>query len=172
MENSNILVQFRTCYASNLDDQEIIPGSIIVCSDTGRVYHDTLDGERVPAAEAIEYYNTEAERLAELTPQAEVLYIVKENGKMYIFTSNWVCLNKDTIFFTIDNIEIPATGSSVVINDERIKSISSIEFVPIPALVEIFNGCTVSTSVANGSVTISTNCNYSMIGKLNVTSIA
>ena len=77
------LINFRTCYASELINRSIINGSIIICSDTGEIYHDNLDGERIKVAEQIVYLNTETERTSLLTPRS-TLYTLSKSQILFI----------------------------------------------------------------------------------------
>lgn len=90
---NDIMVQFRTCLESELESKEIIPGSILICKDTGDFYHDSIEGERLRIAKYIHYFDTDTERSSYLTPENEILYIVKETNKIWIYNSSWICLS-------------------------------------------------------------------------------
>ena len=164
------MVQFRTCLESELSSKAIIPGSIIICSDTGDMYHDTSDNERLRIARSISYFDTDADRVNCLIPESEVVYIVKSTGKIWIYSNSWVCLNSSSSisYFSINNVEIPTGVIGVTISDDRITESCIATFNPIPALYDLATASDVTTTCAcsNGSITVITSCNYPLIGTL------
>lgn len=175
------MVLFRTCLASEIASKEIIKGSIIMCSDSGDCYFDSLDGERVQISKQIVWLETESNRTSMLTPESDKVYIVKETQLIYIYNNGWICLNSSgdedmTIYFSIYNVEVNAAASSsspstTVVEDARVNSNSSAQFYCDPSLIDLATaqGVSISCSCNDGSITISSNCTYKLFGTIEVT---
>lgn len=165
------MVQFRTCLSTEVSNKSIIEGSIILCSDSGEFFYDDLEGNRISIAKAIEYLNTDTDRTGLLTPESEILYVVKSTGMVWIYNSGWICLNtKTTTYFTLTNIEVPTGTVGVTVSDSRITSTCAANFYPIPALYDLATASTVTNTCTcnNGSVTIITTCSYPLIGSVEI----
>ena len=165
------MVQFRTCLSSEVENKSIVKGSIILCSDSGEFYYDTLDGERILVAKAIVYLDKDSDRTAMLAPESGVLYVVVETGLIYIYSSSWICLNAaTTTYFDLDNIEVPTGITGVTISDGRISSSCSATFNPIPALYDLATatGVTTTCTCSDGSVKVVTTCGYPLIGSVKI----
>ena len=167
----NTMVSFRTCLSSEVDNKSIINGSFILCSDSGEAYYDNLEGERILIAQNIEYLNSDSERTSMLTPETNKLYIIISTGMLWIYSSGWICLNaKTTTYFDIDNIEVPTGSSGIIIEDSRISADCLATFSPINALYDLATaeGINTTCNCNNGSVTVITNCDYPLIGKIKI----
>lgn len=86
------MIKFRDCLASELNSQEKIPGSFIICRDTGDMYCDTLDNERVTIAKTI--HQVQGPVTGELFPEDGHLY--------YSITDRQVCVYHDGEFMPIN----------------------------------------------------------------------
>ena len=164
------MVQFRTCLSSEVSGKSIINGSVILCSDSGEIYYDNLNGERILIARSIEYLANDTERTNLLTPESNILYIVRSTGGIWIYSSGWVRLNADaTAYFDIDNVEIPTDGTTI--SDERVTSSCTAEFSSIPALYDLAtaDGVSITCTCSDGSIAITSTCQYTLIGKIKVT---
>lgn len=148
-------VQHRTINAAAIDQTPIVPGMITVAADSGQQWFDTLDGDRVILGKNIEYHDTEASRQAILIPEADVLYIVRATGKMYIYVDGqWKCLNATlTSYFDIFNVELKA-ATNTSISDSRVTSITTVNIVPDLTMVDLYKDTDYSVAVEDGKITI------------------
>ena len=166
------LINFRTCYASELINRSIINGSIIICSDTGEIYHDNLDGERIKVAEQIVYLNTETERTSLLTPQINTLYVVKESNIIYRYEDGeWISLsNNDSVtYFYIYNVELNANDTTII-SDSRITEDSNAKFIVYPSLYDIAEESSITCTCSDKSISVSSDCDYTLYGIIEVSS--
>lgn len=166
------LTDFISDTMTDVNDKKIVKGSIILNSDDGEFYYDTLSGERVLIANSITYLNTDDERINLANPKELVLYVITATKLIWIYAeSSWICLNSDTTsYFDINNIEVPIGDKGIIIFDNRIKSNCYASFHSIPALYDLANNSDVSTTCTcfDGSVKVVTTCNYPLIGNLNI----
>ena len=169
------MVLFRTCLASEINSKEIVNGSIIMCSDSGDCYFDTLDGERVQISKQIVFLETENNRTSMLAPESDKFYLVKESGLLYIYNTEWVCLNDraehSAIYFDIHNVEVNP-NTQTTIDDGRVNANSSAKFVCDPSLIDLAtaSGVSITCACADNSITITSNCSYKLFGVLEVSS--
>lgn len=161
------MVQFRSCLASELDNRAIIPGSFILCSDTGALYKDE-DDERILVSKAIEFIGTEAERTSMLTPEANILYIILATGKMYIYDTSWTCINRTTEHYYIHNVSLTAKSNTVV-TDSRIKADDAAMFIAYPEVADLV--ATTTCTCAAGQVTVNNTAAYILHGIIEITTV-
>ena len=161
------MIQFRSALASEVDDRAIIPGSLLVCSDIGEMFFDNIDGERIKVANNVTYLATETDRTGLLTPEVNMLYIVIESAKMYIYNASWVCLNPDAIqTFYVYNVESTAGSSSVT--DSRVDNTCTARFIVDPSIYDLYND-DVTCTCGNGTISLSNTSEHTMIGLIEVT---
>lgn len=169
---NDTLVSFRTFLASEISSKPIVKGSIILCSDSGEIYWDTPDGERILIARSIVYFANDTERTQLLTPEANILYIVRDTGRIWIWSNSaWVNINAPTTtYFDLDNVEVPTGSTGVTVKDSRITSKCTATFAPIEALYDLAteDSVSVTCTCADGSVTAVSTCAYPLIGKIKV----
>lgn len=161
------MVQFRSCLESELDNRAIIPGSFILCSDTGALYKDEVN-ERILVSKAIEFITSESERISMLTPENKILYIVLATGKMYVYDNSWVCINRTTEHYYIHNVSLTASGNTVV-TDSRIKADDTAIFIAYPEVADLVVGTT--CTCAAGQVTINNTAAYTLCGIVEITTV-
>ena len=103
-----VIASYRTCNNSEVKNLPIEKGTMILAKDTGNMYADTIDGDRVPISRQTAFV-TEAQRQAMLAPEEEILYITIDDFKIWIyFNNNWSCLTKELKlnFLTTEDIDI------------------------------------------------------------------
>lgn len=112
------IVSYRTYNNSEIKDAPIVPGSMLLAKDTGNMYADTIDGERVPISRQTAFIS-EAQRQAMLAPEEEILYITVDDFKIWIyFNGAWQCLTKELELHFLTNEEIDAICNSVTGENE------------------------------------------------------
>jgi hypothetical protein len=85
---------------SNISSIPINAGQIISCHDTGELFFDTIDGDRIQISDII-YINTEAQKNALLAPLSNKLYLIRETANVYIHDGeNWYLLNDQIVITT------------------------------------------------------------------------
>lgn len=168
-----IMIKFRSCLASELDSREIINGSFILCSDTGDMYLDTLEGTRRRIAKQIEFLADENDRTSIILPEFDILYLVKETGKFWIYDTDWMCLNPDSeaaiIYFTIDNVLLNASSTTEV-TDSRVDASASATFTAYASVYDLAEGYTITCTCGDGSITVNSNAPTKLIGSIEVAS--
>ena len=123
------MIKFRDCLASELASQDVINGTFIICRDTGDMYCDTLEGERVTIAKTIHLVQGPVN--SELYPEDGHLY--------YSITDRQVCVYHDgefqpinvaTCFKKIENCYVAKSGSATfAINSQVSSPISCIQIL-------------------------------------------
>lgn len=78
----------RTTIEANLETKTIDAGTMYVTTDTKRLYVDTNDSRILIDGNI--YLETEAKRNMILAPLSNKLYIVKDTGKIYLYTTEWI----------------------------------------------------------------------------------
>lgn len=168
-----IMIKFRSCLASELDSREIINGSFILCSDTGDMYLDNLDGTRRRIAKQIEFLADEAARISIILPEFNILYLVKETGKFWIYDTDWMCLNPDSeaaiVYFTIPSVLINASGTTEVA-DTRVDASASATFTADISVCDLAEGYTVTCTCGEGTITVNSDAPTKLIGSIEVAS--
>ena len=162
------MIMFRSCLASQVNSRAIIPGSLLVCTDSGDIYHDTSDSERIRISRDVCFLATDTERTTMLAPESDKLYVVLATFKMYIYNSGWVCLNPDpTITYYIHNVESTIGSSSV--QDARVTSDSTAKFIIDPSMYDLYSN-NVTCTCSDGTVTMNNNSTRVLYGTIEVTS--
>ena len=168
----NEITKFQDCLSSEVNSIEFVMGTLIFCRDTGECYYDGFDGVRVPISQYVYIFNTDAERESYTYYDANVIYIVRETGRIYIYNGGWICLNSgasDTYYFDIEHVIVPV-GESVVVNDTRIDAQTCTgSYVPIPSLYDLFGSATVVCGNGQATITLA-DTQYEMIGTLKISS--
>lgn len=165
------IIQFRTCLASEVASREIINGSLIVCYDSGDMYFDTLEGERIKISKQIEFLTSEDDRTSLLTPESDKLYIVKETSKVYIYNNGWGCLNETPFtvcYFYIPSIRINENGNTQL-NDSRVDSSATAKFMVDSSVCDLVGNSAITCSCGDGVITVNSNCQYPLLGTIEVT---
>lgn len=111
------IVTYRTCNSSEVDSLPIEKGSMILAKDTGAMFADTINGDRVPISRQTAFIS-EAQRQAMLAPEEEILYITVDDFKIWIyFNSAWQCLTREVQFNVLSNEDIDAIIAEVEAGD-------------------------------------------------------
>lgn len=161
------MIQFRSCLASEVDSRSIISGSLLVCEDTGEMYFDVNSSERVAVAKDVTYLATEANRTGLLAPDSNMLYVVLESAKLYIYITSWVCLNPDPVqTFYIYNVEATVGNSSV--SDSRVDNSCTARFIVDPSVYDLYSN-NITCTCGNGSITVNNAGSRPMFGLIEVT---
>lgn len=101
-----VIVGYRTCNSSEVNGLPIEKGSMILAKDTGAMYADTVDGDRVPISRQTTFI-TEEQRQAMLAPEEDMLYITIDDFKIWIYFNNaWACLTRDIELNVMTNEDI------------------------------------------------------------------
>lgn len=162
----NNMIQFRSALASEVDDRPIIPGSLLVCTDIGEMFFDNFDGERIKVANNVTYLAAESDRTGLLAPEVNMLYIVIETAKMYIYNTSWVCLNPDAIqTFYVYNVECTAGSNSIT--DSRVDSSCTARFIVDPSIYDLYND-DVTCTCGEGTISMNNTGDYIMFGLIEV----
>lgn len=161
------IVQYRTCLSSELDDRPIVKGSIIICSDTGDCYYDSLDGDRLPVSNQIIFIATESERTAMLAPESGRLYLVIESGRAYIYTTEWLLVSGTITYFYIHNCEIQPNDSTMV-SDGRVLEGYSATFIPAAELADLCATSTFECECFDAGVLVTNDCAHIIYGTIEV----
>lgn len=162
---------FQDCLHSELKNFIITPGTIYFCRDTGEAYYDTLEGIRLPVSRYIRFFEDEQDRLDFIEFDSEILYIVRASSKAYIYNGGWICINPDmhqTYYFDIDNIEVPLGHDGRVVSDSRITTECTGEYVPLPSIVDVFKGATVTCTSGYATIKLDEANTCDMIGVLKI----
>lgn len=166
------MIKFRTCLASELDSKPIINGSIILCYDSGDLYSDTIEGDRIKIADKVRILETENDRTSMLIPESDCLYIVVESKKLYIYTTTWVCLNENgdfSIYMYIPNVEIAASDTTTI-TDNRITVNSNAIFHVDASLYDLAENSNITCTCKEGQIEVISDCNYVLYGTIEVNS--
>lgn len=168
--DTDIIYRFQDCLSSELNDLDFHAGTLIFCRDTGECYYDNLEGDRVTVSQYIKFFATDSDRANCFDFETNILYIVNETNKLWVYAGGWICLNPDidtSFYFDIENLEVPTGTTGLVVTDSRIKTTCTGSFTPLPSIADLFGSATVTCS--NGSATIKlVNTNYPMIGTLKI----
>lgn len=120
---------------------DIIPGQLILCTDTNESYFDTDEEARI-LLEDIIYLNKENEKEKVISPLLNRVYVVKETGTIYRYEGTWFRIEDSrtlicTVFKNDEYIPTtlmkngtsiaPRTLASVVYNDAGIAVGTEIE---------------------------------------------
>jgi hypothetical protein len=167
---ADVIVSHRSCYASELDSRAIIPGSIIVCTDTGDMYHDTVDGDRIRISSDVVFCASETAIKGLLAPEENRIYLDLSKGHMFVYKNDtWSCLNPDsTTPFCIHNVGIAANGTTVVENNHVTATCNAI-FNADPSLADLAESSTISCTCSASSISITSDCKYALCGVIEVT---
>ena len=169
--NENVVLSNASLRLTS-NDNTTVEGTIVLDTDSGNVYLNSTDGEKILLASAIQYLDDDAARADVLVPEMEVLYVVRSTSLVWIwYNSSWVNLNPPIeTYFDIDNVEIPIGTTGVAFNDDRITVDCVAVFVPIEALYDLATaeGVTITCTCNNGSVTAISTCQYPLIGKIKI----
>lgn len=162
------MYKFQDCLRSELDSIEIDPGTLIFCRDSGDAFYDTLEGDRVPVSSDIVILKNEAERTGLLTPESGILYVVQSSRMIWLYIGGWISLSPGArYYFDIENVELPKAGEEpVTVVDERIGTACVADFVPIPAISNIYQGATLACG--DGKVVGNAVGEYNMIGTIKI----
>lgn len=107
------IVSYRQYNNSEIDSAPIIPGSMLLAKDTGNMYADTVDGDRIPLSKQTAFI-TEEMRQNMLTPEEEILYITIDDFKIWIYyNGEWKCLTKELKFNVLTPEDIDAICNAV-----------------------------------------------------------
>lgn len=121
------MYKFRDCLASEVSTQEHIPGSFLVCRDTGDIIYDSLEGNRVPLSKSAHLVNGNVED--ELFPQDGHLYYSTTDKKVCMYHNGMFQPINITIFTrTFTDVEIDS-GSSVQLTVNKSTATSVNEFI-------------------------------------------
>lgn len=77
------MYKFRDCLASEVGSQQIINGSFLVCRDTGDMYYDSLEGERVTIARSVHVVDGKVS--SELYPEVGNFYYSTSDKQMCVY---------------------------------------------------------------------------------------
>ena len=114
------MVKYRDCLASELAAQEIIPGSLIVCRDTGDMIYDSLENERVPLAKGAHIVTGKI--TDELFPQEGHLYYSTTDTQVCVYHSGaFQPINLYAQVVHLDNLHVSksiADATSVSVLDD------------------------------------------------------
>lgn len=166
------MIKFRTCLASELDTKPIINGSIILCYDSGDMYSDTIEGDRIKIADKVRILETENDRTSMLIPESDCLYIVIESKKLYIYTTSWLCFNENgdfNIYYYIPNVEIAASDTTTI-TDNRITVNSNAIFHVDASLYDLAENSNITCTCKEGQIEVISDCNYVLYGTIEVNS--
>lgn len=72
---------------NKLDTIPIIAGQLIICKDTNEQFYDSSDNIRIEVSSII-YLNTKSEYDSLTNPINNKLYVIKENGAVYLYTND------------------------------------------------------------------------------------
>lgn len=79
---------------------------MILAKDTGAMFADTIDGDRVPISRQTAFVS-EAQRQAMLAPEEEILYITFDEFKIWIYLNGeWQCLTRELQLNFLTNEDI------------------------------------------------------------------
>jgi hypothetical protein len=122
---------------SNINTITVVPGQMIKCYDTGELFFDTSESERIQISDII-YINTESQRLSLLAPLNSKLYFVRETNNMYIHdTENWYLVNNQISITTTLNAATATSGVLVVKGNQVIPvTMASLVYTTAGATVE------------------------------------
>lgn len=119
-----VIVGYRTCNSSEVNGLPIEKGSMILAKDTGAMYADTVDGDRVPISRQTTFI-TEEQRQAMLAPEEDMLYITIDDFKIWIYFNNaWACLTRDIELNVMTNEDIDNIINGVETVVARPKSVT------------------------------------------------
>lgn len=164
---TEINYSFQDCLASEVESIAIVPGTLLFCRDTGDMFYDTLEGERIQNGKFIKMLENDSERTDILIPNSDLIYVVKNSGKIWIFhNGGWACLNNNSSgYITIFNVEV-ASGASATYNDVGISTVMVPTFYPIPAIADLYDSEKVTCVTGTGTVTITNESPYPMYGTI------
>lgn len=152
-------------------DETIRNNSLYFLYDNYEIYYDDPSGNRRKIVGTY-IYPTESFRLNDGNPDTEILYIVAETCRMYIYDeSGWICLNKEKFYyFEIPHVELTSYIDNetlfytAICTDERIKSDSVIEYILDPSVYQYNEYLILSCICSDGEADITLKCeNYTNI---------
>lgn len=105
------MYKFRDCLASEVNSQDIIKGSFLVCRDTGDLIYDSLEGNRVPLSKSAHLVNGKV--TSELFPQDGHMYYSLTDKQVAIYhNGTFQSVNTNIIQYSISNVEVDASGTN------------------------------------------------------------
>lgn len=105
------MYKFRDCLASEVDSQDLIPGSFLVCRDTGDIIYDSLEGNRVPLSKSAHKVDGLVE--TELFPQDGHLYYSTADKLVCMYhNGSFQPVNVTVFSHTFTDVEIDSNGST------------------------------------------------------------
>ena len=99
------MYKFRDCLASEVPTQAIINGSFLVCRDTGDMYYDNLEGDRIKLNAVIHVVSGRVN--SELYPEEGHFY--------YSTTDKQVCIYHNGVFQPINITPVMVTLNNLVV---------------------------------------------------------
>lgn len=107
------MIKFRDCLASELASQQVINGSFILCRDTGDMYCDTLEGERITIAKTIHVVNGPIS--GELFPEDGHMYYSTSDRQVCVYhNGDFQPINISTCIKKIDGCYVAKNGNATI----------------------------------------------------------
>ena len=100
------MYKFRDCLSSEVASQAIINGSFLVCRDTGDMYYDNLEGDRIKLSAVIHVVTGRVN--SELYPEEGHFYYSTTDKQVCIYHSGtFQPINITPVIVTLGNLVIP-----------------------------------------------------------------
>lgn len=80
------MYKFRDCLRSEVDSQPVLNGTFLVCRDTGDMYLDSLEGERLTIAKSVHVVNGKVS--SELYPEIGNFYYSTSDKQMCVYLND------------------------------------------------------------------------------------
>jgi hypothetical protein len=146
--------------------EKLPAGGFICAPDTGNIYF-VPDGTNKAIKMANDVmYLTDEDRLDLLAPIGKKLYYCTDTGKIWVYNTDWLCLNP-TVHdaYDIEPVILDSTGT-VTVTDNRITSKDTGVFVPDYSVADLVSN--IKVTCADGSATITGTTKYQIPGTLKI----
>ena len=154
-----MIIQYFDITESDLENREYTGGCLYCCSDTGRVFLDSvLEGKRVKIGTDIEVCATDLP----LAPIHNTVYCVIKTGRLYIYADGeWIALgSRPQLHFK----NVVVSGGTLTLTNSEILSTDTAQFIPDLSVEDLASN--ISAICTDGSVTVNLTSSYDIIGEV------
>lgn len=119
------MYSFRDCLASEIQAQEVVNGSFLVCRDTGDMYYDNLEGDRITISKTV--HCVEGKLGSYIYPEEGHMYYSATDKIIAIYhNEEMVPINVNTLQYMRSGVTVGANGSVklVLSTDDKFKGMA------------------------------------------------